>query len=44
MKQFAKKYKGFTVFLIIEAAFLIFMFLCGLHDTDHCDNDTDNCH
>lgn len=27
MKQFAKKYKGFTVFLIIEAAFLIFMFV-----------------
>ena len=25
-------------------AFLMFMFICGLHDTDHCDNDTDNCH
>ena len=27
MKQFAKKYKGFTVLLIIEAAFLIFMLI-----------------
>ena len=25
-------------------AFLTSMFLCNLYDTDHCDNDADNCH
>ena len=41
-----KKEESRTHSIIINSAvaFLMFMFLCGLHDTDHRNNDTDNCH